>query len=112
MSGIALFLVVSFRALIELVIWVLLGRAVLSLLAGRRAGDNTILVFFDVLLGPPRRLVSRLMPGLQPLMRDGLLLLVLAVAWVGLAFCKAWLILDQSQGLQSAACFVRISLLQ
>lgn len=91
MSGVALFLVVSLRALIELVFWVLLGRAVLGLLAGRRAEGNVILSFFDVLLTPPRGAVARLFPSLQPMARDGLLAVLLVLIWVALALCKAWL---------------------
>ena len=92
MQDILLFAVVALRALIELVIWVMLGRALLSFLAGRRASDNTILGFFDVLLKPPRAAVSILLPGLRPLSRDSLLLGILVLVWLALALCKAWLI--------------------
>lgn len=92
MNSVALFLVVSLRGLIELVLWVLLGRAVLRLLAGRRADENVILAFFDLLLRPPRAAMSSLLPGMQPLVRDSLLVALLVLIWLALAFCKTWLI--------------------
>lgn len=86
------FLVVSLRAVIELVFWVLVGRGVLALLAGRSASDNAMLRLFDAFLRPPRALLVRLFPGMVPFVRDVLLGALLASLWLALAVVKWWLL--------------------
>ena len=62
MTAAILFIVVALRAVIELVVWLLLGRWVLGALAGQAASHNAVLRLFDLLLRPPRRLMVRLWP--------------------------------------------------
>ena len=59
MTSALLFVLVAARAVIELVVWLMIGRVALALLAGRAGADNTILRLFDIVLNPPRGLVSR-----------------------------------------------------
>ncbi|MGV0999168.1 MAG: hypothetical protein ACOYBQ_07560 [Fluviibacter sp.] len=86
-----LFAVVALRGVIELVLWLLIGRAVLALLAGRQAMGNGVLRVFDFLLSPLRQFAQRCAPACAPGMRDLLLFMALFAAWLALAFVKAGL---------------------
>lgn len=92
MVGTVLFLLVSLRAVIELVVWVMIGRLILRLLAGRAAMDNAVLRLFDGFLRPPRALVQRLLPRVSIAWRDGLLFLLLLSLWLSLGVGKWWLL--------------------
>ena len=86
-----LFLIVALRAVIELVFWVLAGRTVLALMAGRHGSDNAILCIFDACLKPPRALMAKLLPEARRPLRDIGLFVGLVLLWIGLAFGKWWL---------------------
>lgn len=88
MAAAWMFAVVACRALIELMFWVLLGRGVLALLAGRAASGNSVLWLFDIVLRPPRTLVARVLPRATPPARDLVLGILLVLLWVGLALVK------------------------
>lgn len=47
-------LMVALRGLLELVLWLMVGRGVLQVLAGRYSGDNAVIRMFDFLLRPVR----------------------------------------------------------
>ena len=104
MTGLLLFGVMALRAIIELLVWLIIGRAVLRLIAGRPAASNPIVRIFDVVLGPPRALVGRLWPAAGGAGREWFLLGLLVLLWLGLGLGKGWL--------QSSNALVRISLLQ
>lgn len=87
-----LFLVIILRAIIESVFWLLVGRTLLSLLAGKRGSDNAILGFFDACLKPPRMLFGWLFPRCGGAMRDIGLFVGLVFLWIGLGLCKWWLV--------------------
>lgn len=87
-----LFAVVALRAVIELVVWVMMGRAVLHLLAGRASADNAVLRLFDLFLGPPRVLLGKLWPKAGFVARESLLLGLLIAIWLGLGMAKWWLL--------------------
>ena len=88
MAAAGIFAVVACRALIELLFWVLIGRSVLALLAGRVSSNNTVLGLFDIVLRPPRALVARLLPGAMRSVRDLVLGALLVLLWLGLALVK------------------------
>lgn len=92
MTAVLLFVVVALRALIELIVWLIIGRAVLALLAGRAGADNAILRLFDMVLSPPRALLTRLWPGAGFVARELLLFGLLLSLWLGLAIAKWWLV--------------------
>lgn len=84
-----LFALVALRGIFELIFWMLVGRLVLGFLAGPAQAGNVVLRSFDVVLGPPRKLIGRLFPGTMP--RDLLLMGVLFLFWLGLGVAKFWL---------------------
>ena len=88
MTQALLFVVVALRALIELVVWVIVGRAVLRLLAGRAGADNMVLWLFDLFLGPPRALLGKLWPQASFVASECLLLGLLISFWLGLGVAK------------------------
>ena len=104
MTGLLLFGVVALRAIIELLVWLIIGRAVLRLIAGQAAVGNPIIRIFDVVLDPPRALAGRLWPAAGAVGREWFLLGLLVLLWLGLGLGKGWL--------QSSNALVRISLLQ
>ena len=55
-------LMVALRGLLELVLWLMVGRGVLQVLAGRYSGDNAVIRMFDFLLRPVRACSAWLMP--------------------------------------------------
>lgn len=88
MVGTWVFVIVACRGLIELLFWLLIGRSVLALLAGRTSSNNTVLWLFDVVLRPPRMLVARLFPEATQPVRDLVLGVLLMLLWLGLALVK------------------------
>lgn len=104
MTELLMFVAVALRAIIELLVWLIIGRVLLRLIAGRAAGENPIVQIFDVVLDPPRAWVGRLWPGIRPAGREWLLFSLLMLLWLGLGLGKGWL--------QSSSALVRISLLQ
>lgn len=86
-----LFVVVSLRAIIELVVWLMIGRAFLRLLAGRGEADNAVLRLFDLILKPPRALMRRVWPTGGFVARELLLAGLLVSLWLSLAVAKWWL---------------------
>lgn len=82
-----LFVVMALRAVIELVVWLLLGCWILRALAGKSAGNNVVLGLFDLLLCPPRRLMARLWPKGSGWADLGLLLGLLLI-WLLLGLSK------------------------
>lgn len=87
-----MFAVSAVRSLIELLLFVMLGRGTLRLLAGRAAANNAVIRLFDLILAPPRLALTRLMPRSSQLVRDLTLSGVLLGAWLGLALVKLRLV--------------------
>lgn len=92
MTSALLFIVVALRAIIELIVWLMIGRAVLALLAGQAGKDNAVLRLFDTILQPPRTLLGKLWPGGGFAARELLLFFVLLSLWLSLAVAKWWLV--------------------
>lgn len=84
-----LFLISAFRALVEMLLWVLLGQAVLYVLAGPRRMSNPIYRLFDLLTMPPRRIVLRLLPAsVSPGIVGVTTFAGLLILWFGLALLR------------------------
>lgn len=92
MTPALLFLIVALRAVIELLAWLIVGRAALAFLAGRAGADNTILRLFDIVLQPPRALVARLCPAAGFAGREWRLFGLLLSFWLVLGLGKWWLL--------------------
>ena len=92
MSDLVLWLVIGLRALIEMIVWLMLGRGVLKLLAGPAGSDNVILQFFDFLLKPPRTAMCWLFPGWSVSARERVLFALLISLWFALGVAK-WVLL-------------------
>lgn len=80
--------VVAIRGLIELVLWLLIGRKVLVVLAGRYGSENAVVRMFDFLLKPVRASSNRLMPGFSGNLKDAVIFLMLLLIWLGLGVAK------------------------
>lgn len=81
-------LIVAIRGLLELVLWLMIGRSLLVLLAGRYGADNAVIRMFDFLLRPVRACSSKLLPGLSGSRRDTWSFLLLLLIWLGLGVAK------------------------
>lgn len=81
-------LVVALRGLLELVLWLMVGRRILVLLAGRYGADNAVIRMFDFLLRPVRAGALRLMPGVAPGRRDTFSFVLLLCIWLALGVAK------------------------
>lgn len=92
MTSALLLMLVAVRAIVELILWLIVGRAALRLLAGSAAADNVVLRLFDIVLGPPRKLVARLWPGAGFPGREWLLFGLLISVWLALGVGKWWLV--------------------
>jgi hypothetical protein len=92
MTAALLLMVVVSRAIIELILWLIVGRTALRLLAGSAAADNVVLQLFDIILGPPRTLIARLWPGTGFTAREWLLFGLLLSLWLVLGVGKWWLV--------------------
>ncbi len=85
----ALFLISASRAVVEMLLWVLLGQGVLHVLVGRQRMSNPIYRLFDLLTMPPRRLVLRLLPASPSPCIVGVMTFVgLFALWFGLALLR------------------------
>ena len=84
----ALSVIIALRGLLELVLWLMIGRSVLLLLAGRYGADNAVIRMFDFLLRPVRACSTRLMPGLSVCRRDTISFMLLLLVWLGLGLAK------------------------
>lgn len=84
-------LIVALRGLLELVLWLMVGRNVLLLLAGRYSSDNAVIRMFDFLLRPVRACSGWLMPGLAACRRDTVSFFLLLLIWLALGFGKMFL---------------------
>gem|GEM_PF-1326860 len=80
--------IVTSRGLLEMVLWLMVGRTVLAILAGRYGSDNAVILMFDFLLRPIRICSARLMPALSVSKRDRLSFVLLLVIWLMLGFAK------------------------
>ena len=80
--------VVAIRGLLELVIWLIIGRTVLAVLAGRYGSDNPVIRMFDFLLKPVRACSDRLMPGFAAHLKDAVMFMLLLLIWLGLGVAK------------------------
>jgi hypothetical protein len=81
-------LVIAIRGLLELVIWLMVGRMVLAVLAGRYVSDNAVIRMFDFLLKPVRACSDRLMPGFAANIKDAVMFMLLLLIWLGLGVAK------------------------
>jgi len=80
--------IIALRGLLELVLWLMIGRSVLVLLAGRYGADNAVIRMFDFLLRPVRACAGRLMPGLTSCKRDTMSFILLLLIWLALGAAK------------------------
>jgi len=87
--AVPLLLVSILRACVELAGFALLGQAILALLAGPKRAANPIYRLFQIVAGPPIRIVRWLLPSL---VRDRHLywitFLLLFCLWIALAWLK------------------------
>lgn len=81
-------LMIALRGVLELALWLLIGRAVLLVLAGRYGTDNPVARMFDFFLRPVRACSVLLMPGWQLGRRDIVSFVLLLVIWFGLGVAK------------------------
>ena len=86
--------IVAIRGLLELVLWLLIGRAALVLLAGRYGTDNAVIRMFDFLLKPVRACSDRLMPAVSGAVKDALTFISLLLIWLGLGVAKLALVVS------------------
>jgi hypothetical protein len=80
--------IVAIRGLLELVLWLLIGRTALLLLAGRYGADNAVIRMFDFLLKPVRACSDRLMPTFSAHVKDAVMFILLLLIWLGLGVAK------------------------
>lgn len=86
------FAISALRAVIEMLGWCLIGKAVLGLLGGGRGGGNPVYAFFDLVTSPPRKLLGSCLPkGLAEAWIDLLTFAVLFASWVGLAIMRKFI---------------------
>lgn len=77
------------RGLCEMLLLCLLAQACLWLLSGRQRAENPIYALFALLTAAPRRVLQKCLPAWIPLPLQGVLLvLLLAVTWLGIAFFR------------------------
>lgn len=80
--------IVAIRGLLELVLWLLIGRTVLVVLAGRYGSENPVIRMFDFLLKPVRACSDTLMPTLKGRVKDAVMFMLLLLIWLGLGVAK------------------------
>ena len=83
--------VVALRGLLELVLWLFVGRGVLVFLAGSPGDRNGVLRMFDFLLRPVRAVADRLLARIPLCRRDLVSFLLLLILWFGLGVSKFFL---------------------
>ena len=84
--------IVATRGLLELVLWLLIGRTVLVLLAGRYGSENAVIRTFDFLLKPVRASSNILMPTFKSNVKDAVIFMLLLLIWLGLGVAKLTLV--------------------
>jgi hypothetical protein len=84
--------IVAIRGLLELVLWLLIGRMVLAVLAGRSGSENAVIRMFDFLLKPVRASSDALMPGFSGNVKDAVMFILLLLIWLGLGVAKLMLV--------------------
>lgn len=88
-------LLIAIRATLELVLWLIMGRSALAILAGRHAAGNSVLRMFDFLLRPVRVVSNWLMPHCSYLKREWLSFFLVLLLWFGLGIGKLLVVVDQ-----------------
>ena len=86
--------VVAGRGVLELVLWLFIGRFILVMLAGKYGIDNAVIRMFDFLLRPVRVVASWLMTGCRTGRRDTVCFMLLLLVWFGLGMAKLALAYD------------------
>jgi hypothetical protein len=87
--AVTLLLVSILRACIELAGCALLGQALLALLAGSKRANNPIYRLFQIVTGPPLRLVRWLLPSrVRDRHLPWITFLLLFCLWIALAWLK------------------------
>jgi hypothetical protein len=83
------FLISAVRAMLEVLLLCLLGQLILYVVAARGRGKNPIYRLFDLITGPPRRLVAMLLPRTFSANAVGALTFLTALLlWLGLAILR------------------------
>ncbi len=85
------FLLSALRAVIEMLLWCLLGQGVLYVLAGQGRASNRIYQLFDLITAPPRRVVALILGGATQQTIGLACFAILLVLWVGLAFVRKYI---------------------
>ena len=85
-------LLILLRGVLELVLWLMIGRRLLLVFVGRQGQVNAVVQIFDLLLTPVRAAAGWLMPGLPQCRRDLLAFVLLLVVWMGLGLGKVMLV--------------------
>lgn len=78
----------ALRALLEMALWLMVGRGVLALLAGSMGSTNAVLRLFDFLLRPVRTVSAGLFPRVTACRRESLMFLLLLLVWLSLGIGK------------------------
>lgn len=85
------FLLSALRAVIEMLLWCLLGQGALYVLAGQGRASNRIYQLFDLITAPPRRLVALILRGSTQQTIGLACFAILLVLWLGLAFVRKYI---------------------
>lgn len=80
--------VVALRGLLEMALWLLIGRHLLALLAGASGSRNGVLRMFDFFLRPVRAVADLALARISADRRDRFSFLLLLTLWVSLGVCK------------------------
>lgn len=87
----SLFLISALRAVIEMMVWCLIGQAALHVLAGQRRASNPIYRLFDLITTPPRRLLAFILPSATNQTIGLMCLVILLLLWLGLALMRKFI---------------------
>lgn len=87
----SLFLISALRAVIEMMVWCLIGQAALHVLAGQRRASNPIYRLFDLITTPPRRLLAFILPSATSQTIGLMCLVILLLLWLGLALMRKFI---------------------
>ncbi len=85
-------LIVAIRGLLEFVLWLLIGRTALVVLAGRHGSENAVIRMFDFLLKPVRACSDSLIPAFVGNLKDAVMFMLLLLIWLGLGVAKLALV--------------------
>lgn len=80
--------IVAARGVLELVLWLFLGRFMLNILSGKYGVDNAVMRMFDFLLRPVRASAVWLMPSWPARRRDVVSFTLVLLVWLGLGMAK------------------------